>query len=855
MSRVKQLTLITALITVLLTWLSGTYVSAASADRLEMLQRLGFFRTATVSDMENGAYISRGGFIDSIFSALPEEDKYTLSGDIFDDVASDGVYAQSIGTAKMMGVIVGADGKYYPELNISIDEAAAILIRLSGHGFMIDSTVGKTPQSAAVELGLLSGVIADNGKLTMSGAVNMVYNMLFIQSGSTERSGKGDKYTMESGTIVLEDVFKIYKSSGIISDTFENGICFYMGEDSRITVNNEKYKVDGRYAEDFLSCGVKYYYRNCDESEILYMEYKNKADRVIIEDENILSFDHNTYRYMQDGKKLKVFKMSNACTWYYNGLPVEFPFDSFVPDTGNVILVDNNSDGKYETAYIHDYVNIVSKNAGLLTLTDIYDSSVHFSIDDKDADVVIKDKDGNIITPNKIRKFSALSVAQSANKSGKKVVCVYVSNKTVNGRVEQIDFSGHRIVINGIEYEYKDGGNMSGVKTNTDTTFYLNVFDKIIGCSTDYKDGFIAAYIISANISETETLYLHIIDENNQRKHMECEEKLKIDGNTVKTAASAIAMIAANNSGDCRQLMLFKTNPAGKINVIDLAEPYTDSLKPQKGFRNDIPPRSLLMFKNAANNFKDMGRMGETTKIFVIPTQKNDYELYSCRNIYNYNITGDKRYTVSAYSVGTEYSYSEYAVFEFDFSSRYSYRSENTSMMAVSRSETILTEDDEIKYQVTGFVKGALTSIVFDEEDFAEINVSPGDFIIFFYDFWGKPAFARKIFDESTRTLNQSEVPVENYYESRYRYGSAYDNRNGCVSFAETEPENVMSKNDISYVFADAYPYVYKYDSKNRVMEKSDYTYIKGYTDTENEYSKLFVCSFWSDPKVIIIYD
>ena len=51
------------------------------------------------------------------------------------------------------------------------------------------------------------------------------------------------------------------------------------------------------------------------------------------------------------------------------------------------------------------------------------------------------------------------------------------------------------------------------------------------------------------------------------------------------------------------------------------------------------------------------------------------------------------------------------------------------------------------------------------------------------------------------------------------------------------------------------YPYVYRYDSKSRTLEKSDYTYIKGYTDTESDYSKLFVCSFWSDPKVIIIYD
>ena len=855
MNRVKKLTLITVLATVLLICVSGGYVSAASGDKLEMLQRLGFFKTVTVADMESDAYISRGGFIDGVFSALPEEDKCALGGYIFDDVPSDGVYAQSIATAKMMGVVNGADGRCYPEINIKLDEAAAILVRLSGHGFIIDKDGGKTPESAAAELGLLSGVTSDNSMLTVNGAVNMVYNTLFVQSGITEHSGKGDKYNMESGAVVLEKIFKIYRSKGIVSDTFENGIGLYMGDDSEIVINNVKYKVDGKYAETFLSCEVRYYYRDDDNTEILYMEYKNKSDRVVIEDKNIVSFENNTYKYMQDGKRLKVFRISNACTWYYNGVAVEFPFNSFVPNTGNVVLVDNNSDGKYETAYIYDYVNIISRNAGMSTISDMYDSSLHFSIDNKDADVVIKDKDGNIVTPSTIRKFSALSVAQSANKSGKKVVCVYVSNEIITGKVDQIDLSGRCISINGIEYEYKDGGNMSGVKTGTDTTFYLNVFGNIVGCNTDYKDGFIAAYIINASISETDTLYLHVIDENNSRKYMECEEKLKIDGSTVKTAAAAISAIAANNGGECRQLILFKINSEGKINAIDLAEPYTDSLKPQNGFRNDIPPRSLLMFKNAANNFKDMSRMGETTKIFVIPTQRDDYEMYSCRNINNYNIVGDKRYTVSAYSVGTDYSYSEYAVFDFDFSNRYSYRTENTMMMAVSRSETVLDDDDEIKYRVTGYVKGALTTIDFNEENFEELMASPGDFIIYYYDFWGKPVFARKIFDESERTLNQSEIPVENYYESRYRYGNVYDNHNGRVALSEMDPGSVASKKDFAYVFSDVYPYVYRYDSKSRTLEKSDYTYIKGYTDTESDYSKLFVCSFWSDPKVIIIYD
>ena len=63
MNRVKKLTLITVLATVLLICVSGGYVSAASGDKLEMLQRLGFFKTVTVADMESDAYISRGGFI------------------------------------------------------------------------------------------------------------------------------------------------------------------------------------------------------------------------------------------------------------------------------------------------------------------------------------------------------------------------------------------------------------------------------------------------------------------------------------------------------------------------------------------------------------------------------------------------------------------------------------------------------------------------------------------------------------------------------------------------------------------------------------------------------------------------
>jgi len=436
--------------------------------KYDILCALGFF-DESVNYNEN-AQIQKIVLLNAIISALPEENVFqnaTLTG--FSDVPVTDPNAHVAYNVYLRG-LSDKNKKLNMYQPLTLEGASEILVNLLGYGALAN---GKSYSAVASEL----GITKDNSKFskfTMGDMVNMLYWAL--NTDIMEISVFGDKleYKKSNGKTLLNEIFNIEEGAGIVTANPYTGILGYEHtSNNNIRIDNVDYQVKNLKFYDYLGYNVNYYRKNYDEGhyEVLYIAPHKKTQTLEIDSMYINSYSERVYHYEKNNREKKVAFSKEACI-IYNGKEIVQPFDVYMPETGKVLLIDNNGDDVYDVVKITDYEIIVADGyhfeEGIIY--NLYsDENIILEKYTKPESYIITDSDGEIAKFTDIDKYDVLFVAKSQDDN---FINIVISKEQVSGRITSK--GEDYIIIDQKKYEISKKNYLQNVTTVTQGIFHLD---------------------------------------------------------------------------------------------------------------------------------------------------------------------------------------------------------------------------------------------------------------------------------------------------------------------------------------------------------------------------------------------
>jgi len=595
---------------------------------------------------ELGVYSERpgtcGGFIEALSGFLFENP---------DAVGSVEDIARSTG-------MIESDEEYNSNTPITVEQAYKYAVVTLGYKVTAENS-GYT--QVAAQLGLTDGVSAE-GLLRDDTAVAILYNMLDAEPMLRFYNGEFDNgYVIEAGETLLSVNRDIYRVKGLMTSTeitsiygdeYKAGMdCIMIEENEYITETNE---FDNLLGENVIA----YVQENeVGEFEIVYMyedSKNNKALNVDCKEITEIGDSISSFTYYEENGRQKTVKVASSPRVIYNGKFIEeYDENDFL--NGNLELIDNDNDGKYDiikvTAYQTVIVESVDKRdmiiknrykfADCLSELNLYDS-----VGDKKYKFF--NASGDEILYSEVKIDDVLSVA--ASKDGM-LINVYVSDSApVTGTVERIDDYDECLTIAGIEYEMSpdfikyisETGKV--VKLGKSYTFLVNYFGEISYMKELTKNNY--SMLLKVYVDEdTEISYGVFMDMNGDWYTYPVSDKVKIDGESYKSASAAVSKI----KNDGPQIVILKFNSKNEIIEVDRAANYTGTYTDEFCKKTD-----MKYTYRYTDKFFQMGTdiiyLEDNAKVVIFPTEdiydKSNWQIASAVGFFD----GDVEYTISCYN-------------------------------------------------------------------------------------------------------------------------------------------------------------------------------------------------------------
>lgn len=577
--------LIACLCAALLLTLPGTAAYAAEEigdAELELLQSLDILDGLT-DDLLSSQALSRAEFLALAMQLFGYGDT-VVSEAVFADVRPDDWAASYIAAAARLGLVSGdGEGRFRPREQIQSIEALKILVCALGYENEARA-MGGYPQgylAAGANIGLLKGTSVRSGEaLTPKQALKLIYNATEVSVTSIVGivGGEAD-YTREERQTVLTQCHSIYNDKGIIAQNGRTALTV-AGKlpMNKVVIDGVQYDVGKTDAADLLGYRVQYYYRldaDSDERTLLYIKpWKTVVTSICSEDN--WSYSAHEYSYETPDGSQEQAQISAQTDVIYNGrAAASYSEEMLLPDYGAVRLIDNNSDGVAEVAFVSDYevavVQSVSTDAN-----EIYCKYTGrtLSLDDYEQYRLL-DGSGKDVGLSSLREFTVLLVMESTDRQSADIL---VSNEMVSGTVAEKESEQRQYTINGESYKagtfFIDTAGGGTVSAGTNASFYVDANGNIqaFGGAQDELRRY--GYLVDVGTSRQpgrfgEQVALKILTENGAFATL-ClsEQKLSLDG---AAATHAEILAALTNGGDARrQVVGYRLNADGDITEIDI---------------------------------------------------------------------------------------------------------------------------------------------------------------------------------------------------------------------------------------------------------------------------------------------
>lgn len=679
--------------------ISGTQYEKA----VTLLKNLGIMSDYSEDRFSGEAFVTRGEMADIAAKMLNFKELSPVKNNPASDVLKSHKYAPQIKLVIDRG-IMSTEEEFRPDDAVLFEEAAAVCVRLLGYQLTVDYKGGYSNGYIAIagEKGILNGVESQSGYvITRVNLANMLYNTL--KSPVMDMSGSDDsiEYTESSDDTILSMYHNVYFDKGVISAAEHKALKRQSGcAAGAVVINGTEYSTALSGAEKYFGYCVEYYYYNDADSLYIVSAVPYKTQTLTIKAEDIDSFADNVY-YYNNGKTQKSVSLSVFDTdVIYNGKPMEGR--KYVPDNGYVTLIDNNSDGVYDVADIHDYTTVIVNNIDTINyiITDKRDikNNIYLKPDNSEIDYKIVNTAGKEI---KLGRLTANSVLSAALSEDKMLAEIIVSTDKAYGVLSGFNSDEDTLSIDGKAYDTADDLEELDSRIGKNVVCYLDYTGKVVYTELSGSSENVFAYIIKCyEDSDDENLKVKMFSASlNSIGFYPLAEKITIDGELIKDKQLIIKNMS---TGVCA----VKFNGYGEINNVDY--PYT--LAPGKNESVDSlrylagDSSSKTRYKSW-NQFYNYFTVSNSTVLMEIPLDEGQESLYGTRNISG-RFRNDETYYVVGYSM-KEDSY------QADLLVNYiSAKGTTTDPMVVKEKVTAVNEDNEPTEKIT-FLRSDGTEITY----------------------------------------------------------------------------------------------------------------------------------------------
>lgn len=722
-----------------------------------------------------------------------------------------------------------------------------------------------------VSLGVGDSVTKGDFTKIISNALEANVMKVALSAGET-------KY--EEGESLLNEL-GFFKIKGIVSATDKTSL---LGEEECsegfVKIDDEQIKTDIDCSK-YLGLKVEAYYKDekdMDSPELIYLkEYKNNTVTVEYTDIDDTT-TVNSFVYYDASRKRTVDLLPDINFIFNERRLTYFSKMHLKPKNGNVVLIDADNDGKYETVKVKSYIDYIVSNVAAdddkIYITDKNEKTpIEINIEDDDWSVT---KNGEEISYKDIKKNMILSIAADKMsqdnltvESDAEYFEIAVSDNTVEGVASSYSTDDNEITIDGTVYKISNwfDNTRYNLFTGVNGTFYLNANGEV--CSVEYKReesyGFITRAYSDDN--DEKILWVKIYTQDDEFVLYKCASNLKIDGERYKEAQKSIDHIKEaavkfksytqsifENANGTEQLVRFKVNDDGELTSIDtVMDDYDNKTKEKECFRfskymSASENNVIRCFKNARNIAGEIG-MASDMITFEIPNDLSDTNGFGMMPINSYRDTISV--PISAFDMD-EFNVAK-VIMRCEASSDKVSTKELDNMMIVEKKSAMLNSNDEIITCLSGIriKNGQSVELVLSEKVKNYEEVKKGDIVRWIADNSGEAKVLQitSTADGKGEILNASSPYTSYYSDFRITYGTVYDISDDyiLVDYANGIRE-VSILSDVSVLLeCDS--------SSKRAIEKGDYSSIKTAKDYgADEATKIFMYQNYALPKSMVIY-
>ena len=519
-----------------------------------------------------------------------------VTANVFDDIDIDDPYAAMIEYMVEREYLSGfGDGKFYPDGSLTYNQAVKAFVCVLGYNSI--ATVRENyPDSylkQAADIKLTRGVENKSEKCTYGTVLKLMDNCLDIKV--LENVFENDYSLKISDETFLESYYNITYKRGVIDANKFTSLTNIAGR----TVNDE-ISIDGILYEDITGWGMKYLGYNVeyyieeyddDDYRIVYMFPTNKNNEVTVPEKDISQARCSEYRFVYAvNNRTKTVDLNDNTHIIYNGYALPL-YDGSIFDitSGEVRLLDNDSDGKYECIFVVNtseqiVANTISKDDDAWYITDKADKTKVYKIliNNYEEHNVVLFKNGIEMSPDKIEDDEVLSIGN--HPSG--AVGIYVGGTSVAGKINSINTSDGIAYakINDTEYPVC----AITIEMGMQGTFFVNCFGEICAYIKENPEGMRYAMLldmhrIEENEGMPEYVRIKLMTPDGEISKYYLDEKVNLNGGGKKAEKVADAIENTDSSAydegraysiskgnAVRQMCQFALNESGYINKLNL---------------------------------------------------------------------------------------------------------------------------------------------------------------------------------------------------------------------------------------------------------------------------------------------
>jgi len=569
---------------------------------------------------------------------------------LFSDVSNNTPYYEGIMTCAEYKIMNGyGDGTFRPDELITYKEAYKIFVSMLEYETIAEYEGGYPLgyYTVAKRLGLTASSegVSYNSYITKEALPKLIFELLLAHCNDVVALKENTVSFLPSDETFAERYLKLEFSKGVISADEFGSI-----ETENASVSDDKIRINGisfAYAHSFKDRLLGRYAEVFYDAEngnsvksIAFPENYNKELDITADKLTLKSNFELCYKVGEEELKIKI---PSDIIYVLNGEPVLYHDLSDITDE-NIILTDNDRDGRYDIIKIEKYdFYAVSYVYGNSVLYDQSGKTLSLKSDNV-KDVIITDNEGNTLSVGDIQKDMSLSVVETS-----KNLIVIADKNNVSGKITSVEKGDiNSVSVDDKDYPVNPNLSLTGLSLNEYKKAFIDIFGRVfLFINSEYGDANYAYIINGAYESVPEfSFILKIMKDTGEIVTLPVSENFYFNG-SYKTPASVSDIPGALYDGNnfLRTLIRYTLNKDGELFKIDLP-----SENPETGFFKAATANAgyTLNSRTIGGNIV----VDDSTKIFVVPesdSKRNDEDYFMMTRS---NLNTMQAYNAEAYQTG-----------------------------------------------------------------------------------------------------------------------------------------------------------------------------------------------------------